>query len=491
MTDSNRTRLSYVSEATLGTTPAISGTTEMREMRITGESLNYNISNVVSDEIRSDRQIPDLIQVAAQDAGDINFELSYPLQRTFFDELLASTMLNTWTNTPFKHNIVADTELANVAAGTGVYTVDAGGTTFLAGMLVQASGFTNAANNGLFKVTASGATTVTTSNSSSVLEAAPPIGARFKVVGYECGAGDLVAVTSGGNRLTATTLNFTTLPLQVGQWIKIGATTTNKFATAGANAWARITAIAASTLNIDNATGFAADSGAAVSVRFWFGDYIKNSTTLSSLTIEKAYLGQVTPSYLVYKGCAPSQLQMTLDASKIITGGFTMLGMTHTAGTSSLGTPAAASLEQVLSSSANVAKVAEFGSDIAAPSLCNQLSFSLNNNLRERRAIGSLGLVGIGTGRCEVSGNIQLYFGDLAAYNRYVAGTATSLNFRTDTGTTGRALVVTFPAVEFETAKVDTTGGNQDVWFAGSFKAKRDSTTNSEISLSRLDYFET
>lgn len=85
---SNRTALSYIEEATFGTDPG----TAKKEIRYTGESLNFNISNTVSDEIRSDRQTTDLVQVSAEAAGDINIELSYGT----FDDFMEGAFASDW-----------------------------------------------------------------------------------------------------------------------------------------------------------------------------------------------------------------------------------------------------------------------------------------------------------------------------------------------------------------------------------------------------------
>ena len=74
MADTNRVQLKYIEETTWGTTP---GTPTMTEIRMTSESLSYNIANIVSNEIRSDRQTTDLIQTGAEAAGGFNGELSY------------------------------------------------------------------------------------------------------------------------------------------------------------------------------------------------------------------------------------------------------------------------------------------------------------------------------------------------------------------------------------------------------------------------------
>jgi len=487
MTDSNRVRLSYVEESTFGTTPSITSSLPMSEMRITGEGLTYNINNVISEEIRSDRQIPDLIRTNASNGGDIGFELSHPLQPSFLDQFISASLYNNWTLAPEKFNVVADTAIANVAAGTGVYTLDAGGASFVLGHLVRATGFTNAANNGVFRVSANTATTVTTGNSSSVLEAAPPAGAFFKVVGFSGVSGDITATATG---LGSTTLDFTTLGIVVGQWLKVGGTAAgDRFNTSLLNTWVRVTAIAATALTCDNLpVGWTTDAGTGKTIKVWFGDYIRNGTTRRSFTIEKAFLGQATPSYLTYLGMVPVTMSLNLQTEQVITGSFGFMGATHATSTSSLGTPVAATVENVMSAGANVARLAENGSVMAAPSLASSLSLSVNNNGRMNTAIGQIGPFNIGAGRCEVSGSLAVYFGDKTLYDKYINGTATNLNFRSVDGV--RAIVCTLPNVEFENAPVNASSANQDVIVNLGFRAIRDATTNCEIQLDRFSYWE-
>src|SRR6185295_9915476 len=96
----------------------------------------------------------------------------------------------------------------------------------------KAEGFTNAANNQLFRVASSSATTIVGTALSLTAETAPPGTAKLKVVGFQGAAADLVATSTG---LTSTLLNFTTLGLSVGRWIKIGGTATaDKFVPAAA-----------------------------------------------------------------------------------------------------------------------------------------------------------------------------------------------------------------------------------------------------------------
>ena len=140
--DTARSQLYYLKEVTWGVTPAVA----MNAVRFTGETLNLGISNTQSKEIRSDRQITDVIQVDAQPDGDVNFELSYGA----FDDLLEGAFFSTWGTTV---NMTGST-FAAVAGSPDSFTDSANGFVaagILPGQWIKSGGFTTPANNGTFK----------------------------------------------------------------------------------------------------------------------------------------------------------------------------------------------------------------------------------------------------------------------------------------------------------------------------------------------------
>jgi len=107
MADSNRVSLGLVEESTFGTTPA-SPTYE--EVRFTSEDLGQGNDTTQSSEIRSDRQIPDIVRTLVTASGGLNFELSYNV--TAFELLM-------------KGALAASSTFASVPADTsGTITVD-------------------------------------------------------------------------------------------------------------------------------------------------------------------------------------------------------------------------------------------------------------------------------------------------------------------------------------------------------------------------------
>lgn len=478
MTDSNLVQLTRVTESAWGTTPASPAMTKVRN---TGMTFKYAINNIRSEEIRADRLTPDLIQVGARVTGGFGIELSYGA----FDEELEAAMFSTWQKMPVIENSASDTEITQVTDSSDTYSVASGGASFKAGHLVRASGFTNANNNQLFRVASSTGTTVVGSGLTLTDEAAPPLGARLKVVGFQGASGDITA-TSGG--LGSTSLDFTTLGLTVGQWIKVGGTAAGtKFATSALNTWMRITAIAANALTLDNKpSGWTTDSGSSKTIQVWTGDYIRQGTTRKSFTYEMGFLGQTTPAYSVFTGVMANSLSLTLEAGTILTGSLDFLGKVETISTTSLdGTPTEAASNDVMNAVNNVASINENGSAVGSPNYIRRLNFTLNNNLREQMAIGTLGLIGVGIGDSDVTGSISTYFGDKSLYEKYTNGTETTLNAVVTRST--KAYVLTFPRIKFEDGDKPASARNQDVMVDLPFRALRDTTTSTAFQIDRFE----
>lgn len=117
-----------------------------------------------------------------------------------------------------------------------------------AGTLIHGKGFANSQNNALFVVVAGSTTTSTkVATASLVAEAGPPSNATLDVCGFQGTAGDITMDASG--YLLSTTLDFTTLGIQVGSRILVGTgvlgTSTTSFGVRALNYLGYVTAVAA------------------------------------------------------------------------------------------------------------------------------------------------------------------------------------------------------------------------------------------------------
>lgn len=493
MTDSNRLQLAVVRETTLGVTPT---TPRMRTARITGESLSYQPQFVSSEELRSDRMTADPIKINETNEGGINFELSYPVDNSPLSEFLRSLMFSTWLNTPQRDNDgTADSVITAVTDTTDVVTVTTGDA-FVAGQIALFSGFTADENNGVFKCTTGSATAPAFLGAGFVADAAPAAAARIKVVGFDGASGDITALADG---LGSTALDFTTLGLRPGQWVKIGGTAdASTFAflvTAGAAsraaAWARISgAITATKIPLDNLpTGWTTDSGTGKTIRVFFGDQIKNGVTRSSLTIERGFLGQAVPTYIAQAGMVAGQSEMNYTTEQLVTGSFTFNGLSGAEGTTALdASPDAATTNPIMSANVNVGRIAESGAALSSPNWVRSATITQNNNLRMITAVGSVGAVDIGVGECAVSGTVETYFGSRSLLTKLLAGTVGNINLRT--AKNGQAIIDAIPRATFTGGSPSAGAKNQDVMLPLTYQASMDTLTNAVRIIDRFEYYQ-
>lgn len=141
ITSTNFTDISYIVEVTPGVTPA---TPAMQIVPTKGSSLQGNTSTVVSEAIRSDRQIDDLVVVDQEVSGALEYELSYGPYKPLLESLMQSVAV---TASAVAQIDIGFTVTTNVIA-TGANDLSA----LKAGMFILVSGAVDPANNGVFQL---------------------------------------------------------------------------------------------------------------------------------------------------------------------------------------------------------------------------------------------------------------------------------------------------------------------------------------------------
>lgn len=158
MSDSSSTQLFYRPESAWGEDPTVVTSPEqgpLRELRFTNESLNYSAQTAVSEEIRSDRQVSDIIRTGVESGGDVGVELSFGA----FDDLFEGMLYNDWTTeldsdatSPADPGFLVSPSPATISAGsptTGILDL------LTVGAFIEISGSTlSPSNDGFYRVTA-------------------------------------------------------------------------------------------------------------------------------------------------------------------------------------------------------------------------------------------------------------------------------------------------------------------------------------------------
>lgn len=481
LSSGNRVRHAKIRESAFGVIPT---SPAFQDLRVTGSTLQPNIDTVMSQELRTDRQIPDQTTVAVKAAGDLAFELSY----SAFDQFLEEVLQGAWATKPNIVNTAAGTPIS--ALSTTTATVASGGAAFLTNAIVQTTGFVLAANNTVAVVASSTATTVVFPASTFTADASPQAGATLRVVGQAGASGDITATASG---LASTSLDFTTLGMAAGDWIKIGGSAAgNQFATGANNAFVRVTAIAAHALTCDNLpTGWTTDSGTGKTVYIWFGDTVYNSTTLWTSTIERSYTDQGTPTYEYYTGSATDKLSLNLSASQIITGSASMVcaNAQYLTTRQSGATDIAAPTFPVLNATSNFGRIGVGGSTLSGPDYIMSATMEFANNISQDMAVGTLSAVALNNGDFNVTGTINAYFGDITLLTNLLNNAATSLNFRfTDGNSPKETYVFDLPQVKYTSGQINDVAKNRPVMQALGYRAVLSPTYGYTAKISRFWY---
>jgi len=143
LADSNRVDLYFSEETLWGETPS---TPAMTQLRYTGETLAYSKQSGQSEVIRSDRMRDAILELGYSAGGDIKFELAYGS----FDTLLSGLFGAAWsTPVNISSSAIAATALTDKFSGAvGIFN------SVTVGQWIKVAGFYEAANNGIFRVTA-------------------------------------------------------------------------------------------------------------------------------------------------------------------------------------------------------------------------------------------------------------------------------------------------------------------------------------------------
>ncbi len=486
--DSNRTGLSWILETTWDTTP--SGLFDYT--RFTGETLNFNINNETSNEIRNDSNITDLIQVGAESSGGFTFEISYENPA---DDLLEGSLRSAAFGADLSAAVSA---VATIAVETTDSYIASTGTPFATiavGDWIRVKGFTDPANNGYKLVVAK--------NTSLDIEVAQTLvneveGDSITMYGTTIRNGTTDKSFSimrehndvseffkwSGEVISSLTLDVAANQIATGSIDFMGGTATSS-ATTYSKTLGTVTLDTGAAGSVDTLT---VNSVAAISGAVSFD---------TSLTVTAAAVAANINAHTSSPNYTATSSGAVITIASVTTGtgsdGYVVASTATTMTTTDVnmagGAPTAAPTNDVFSTVSDVATI-YFDTTESTLSFMN-ISFTINNNLRGKPAIGTLGNVQIGKGVCDVTGSFSTYFENDDLYQKFINGTEFALYFGlhsdTDTPTSSNSYIFSFPRCKIETDSGPQAGGqNQDLIEEISFRAIYDSSSASTMSISKI-----
>jgi len=406
--------------------------------------LGGEITNVARNPIDPSRQrkkgtVTDLDASAGFNSDFTQNNMARLLQGFFFADAREKP-----STAPFNGTAVA---ITNVDGTNEEFDAASGLDAFSVGELVLASGFGVASNNGLKTVTTAASGTLTVSEDLTD-EVTPPAAAKVETVGFQFALDDIDVTKSASTiTLSSTVADFTTLGLNVGEWIFIGGDASgNQFGDAdNTPGYGRISSISTNALVLDDSTFTGAnETSSGTTLQIFFGKVIRNEKDANlikrrSYSIERQ-LGEdangVQSEYL--EGSIPNEFTLNVpQADKLsVDLAYVAMDTAQRDGTTGIktGTRASSPGEESFNTSSDVFRIKL---NVVDPATLNptglfafvsEASLAINNNITPTKSIGTLGAFDATAGDFEVSGSITAFFSDVAAISAVRNNSDVALN---------------------------------------------------------------
>lgn len=259
------------------------------------------------------------------------------------------------------------------------------------------------------------------------------------------------------------------------QWIYVSG-----FTNSANNGYFKIVSVTAAKLIVEGGTlETEAVNGDAREIIM--GAYIINGTTAYSYNIEKDFK-DLTQVLSLLKGMTINTMALEIPADGIIKGNFGFMGSEEESLIESAGSAHTVVGSTVVMTGAN--HVTDFLEDLSDTAILS-LSFNLNNNLRSRLQVGTLGVASIGVGSVEITGSITLHLETAALFNKYLQQTPTSIVLAVQ-DSAGNGYIIELPRVKIIDGTRSAGGLNTDVIGDFEFRAYMDPDELVSIRIARF-----
>ncbi len=315
----------------------------------------------------------------------------------------------------------------------------ANGLTWQVGDLIEMTGHDDAANNGVFDVSAVTDNLITVTQT-LILDATINAAATLTTVGFLFGAGvlDVTVPALPALPTLVTTEDFTTMGLIPGEWIFVGGDAVgDKFVAAANNGFMRINSITATTLEIDKSTGtLVTEASTTETLRVYFGRVLKNESD-PTLQVRRTYqqerqLGtpddakpsEIQAEYL--EGWTANEATINYNTADKVTVDLSGIAIDVSTidGSTSLKAGARPTLVSgdAFNTSNDISRLKlsvldrTLGSNPTALfAFLTEFSININNNISPNKAISVLGAFDVTAGQFNVEGSMEAYFADVTA----------------------------------------------------------------------------
>jgi Phage tail tube protein len=309
------------------------------------------------------------------------------------------------------------------------------------------------------------------------------------------GLGAVFTATTAATTITAGVATtgssiFTALPN--GSWIKVippaGASSAIK--AYFSDRWFKVASTTSTVITLDASTPI---SGAGLGITGVAGYAVSQSRVQNGTGLNRAFTLEYAMTditqFLPFRGMRTNTLDLSLDVGSIITGSFGFVGQGHdgmVGATTLPGSPVASQSLDVMNAVADVGLIYENGASIfnGSTSFIKSVKLNVTNNMRGQKAIGVYGNAGVGFGELAITGSMDVYVENASYYNKWLAGTNTSLALGV-ADSAGNGYLFEMDKVQFKDGGLNLGGRNDDIMLSLPFQAFYSASTGRGLRITR------
>jgi len=277
---------------------------------------------------------------------------------------------------------------------------------------------------------------------------------------FDVGAGTIVGASGSFTEIVA------------GQWFSVGDSDSN-------DGYYRAGTVSSTTITVDASTPLLADEGSTADVLISSTRITNGTDALKTFCIEKKF-GDVN-QFFMHRGRAFSAVSLNFAAGSILTGSFTTVGkdVTRADATQFETTPDAAETYGISSCVTGVGNILvrnSGGSSILGGAYIGAATVNIDGALREQKALGNLGAIGVGRGTFAITGTLEIYLVTGSIYDAALADQLISVSIPV-VDSSGNGYAYTFANVKLNVPDVMAGAKDQDVKMNVPFTAVAPNTT--------------
>ena len=213
----------------------------------------------------------------------------------------------------------------------------------------------------------------------------------------------------------------------------------------------------------------------------WNTNVLKANKVIKSFTMERFFSDLSTPYYAQFTGVMVDGLSLDVKPNDMVTGQFTLVGVTGAMSPTSLLTTGSPTASQTFSPyDSFTGTIKEGGSTI---SIVTSLTLDIKNNITPAYVIGQKTAGALPAGRSKITGSLTCFFNNVTMLNKFLNETESSLEFTLGDGA-DESYTFLVPRIKYSSGQPDVNGEGQ-IELTMAFEALYDSVTGTNLRITR------